>query len=226
MTHKILHALSSVLIVTGLLLLTDAGLTVVWQEPVSALYAKFQQDALSGDLDDLKQEGLGAGERRALAKLPSRDKRLAFAARAYARKADKGEAIGRLRVRDIGIDTVVVKGTDANSLRKGPGHYPSTVLPGVHGTVGVAGHRTTYGAPFRKLDKLHTTDEIVMEMPYGTFTYEVESTRIVGPSATWVVKRVSYDRLVLTACHPLYSAAKRIVVFARLVKSEPATELT
>ena len=59
-------------------------------------------------------------------------------------------------------------------------------------------------------------------MPYGRFTYRVERTRIVPPTAVWVTQRVSYDRLILSACHPLYSAAKRIVVFAKLVRSTPS----
>jgi sortase A len=89
------------------------------------------------------------------------------------------------------------------------------------GTVGIAGHRTTYGAPFRHVDRLRRGDKVEVDMPYGRFTYEVQRTRIVPPTAIWVTDRVSYDRLVLSACHPLYSAAKRIVVFARLVDAEP-----
>ena len=114
-----------------------------------------------------------------------------------------------------------VEGTNAGDLRAGPGHYPDTPLPGQRGTVAIAGHRTTYGAPFRKIDKVRRGDEIVLAMPYGRFTYRVERTRIVPPTAVWVTQRVSYDRLILSACHPLYSAAKRIVVFARLTRSEP-----
>ena len=85
----------------------------------------------------------------------------------------------------------------------------------------IAGHRTTYGAPFRKLDELETGDRIEVAMPYGRFVYAVERKRIVPPTATWVTQRVRHDRLVLSACHPLYSAAKRIVVFARLVDTKP-----
>lgn len=114
---------------------------------------------------------------------------------------------------------VVVEGTDRATLRKGPGHYPDTPVPGQGGTVAIAGHRTTYLAPFRPLDKLRPGDAIVVRMPYGRFTYRVERTRIVPPTATWVTHRVAYDRLVLTACHPLYSAAQRIVVFARLERA-------
>jgi sortase A len=225
MARRALHALSSVLIVSGVLLLADAALTVLWQEPVSALYARLEQDRLGGELDRLRDEGLPPAERRLLSKLPSPDKRLAFAARAYARRVQNGDAIGRISADSIGLDTVVVKGTGSDDLRKGPGHYPGTALPGLPGTVAVAGHRTTYGAPFRHLDDLDRGERVVMEMPYGKFTYEVESRRIVKPSATWVIKRVKHDQLVLTACHPLYSAAERIVIFARLVRSEPSAQL-
>ncbi len=124
-------------------------------------------------------------------------------------------------MRSFGVNSVVVAGTDTSSLRRGPGHYPGTPLPGARGTVAIAGHRTTYGAPFRKLDKLGRGDRVEVQMPYGTFAYEVERRRIVPPTATWVTRRVGYDRLILSACHPLYSAAKRIVVFARLVDARP-----
>ena len=93
-------------------------------------------------------------------------------------------------------------------------------VPGAPGTVGIAGHRTTYGAPFRHVDRMRPGDRIEVETAYATITYRVERLRIVPPSATWVVGRRNFDRLVLTACHPLYSAAKRIVVFARLVRSD------
>jgi sortase A len=127
--------------------------------------------------------------------------------------------VGRLRADAIGLDEVVVHGTEGATLRSGPGHYPDTPLPGARGTVAIAGHRSTYGAPFRDVDELAPGDRIELRMPYGRFTYRVERTRIVAPAAIWVTRRVAYDRLVLTACHPLYSAAERIVVFARLDRS-------
>jgi sortase A len=219
--RRALHGLSSVLIVSGLLLLLDAGLTVLWQEPLSAIYAKVQQDKLGGQLDDLRREGPTPVEQRALANLPNDESRLAFSARALDRKVKAGRPLGRIRIPRLGLSKVIVQGTGPADLKKGPGHYPSTPLPGAPGTVGVAGHRTTYGAPFRTIDKLRPGDRITMEMPYGTFTYRVERTRIVDPSATEVVRRVKHDRLVLTACHPLYSAAQRIVVFAKLADAEP-----
>lgn len=218
--RTLLRQISTILILAGLLLLVDVGMTLLWQEPVSALYAKYRQDALADDLDELSRPSLAPAEERALERLPLDKDRAAFLARALKRRTETGDAVGRIRIPEIGLRTVVVEGTDGGSLRRGPGHYPETPLPGIRGTVAVAGHRTTYGAPFRDLDKLENRDEIVIEMPYGHFVYRVEETRIVEPTATWVTKRVGYDRLVLTACHPKYSAAQRIVIFARLQRAE------
>jgi sortase A len=117
----------------------------------------------------------------------------------------------------------VIEGTKTGDLRKGPGHYGDTPLPGQRGTVAIAGHRTTYGAPLRTIDKLRRGDPIQIEMSYGRFTYRVEKTRIVDPSEVSVKRRVAYDRLILSACHPLYSAAQRIVVFARLERRDRKT---
>jgi sortase A len=215
------RALANVLIVAGVLLLADAGLTVAWQEPVSALYSHIQQGKLRGQLAELERVPLPPVEQRAIERLTDPDRRLAFAARALARRADGGDAIGRIRLRSADLDEVVVEGTDGGDLRNGPGHYPATPLPGQRGTVAIAGHRTTYGAPFRHLDAVKPGDRVEVSMPYGVFSYRVERTRIVPPTAIWVTKRVGFDRLILSACHPLYSAAQRIVVFARLDSVRP-----
>jgi sortase A len=217
--RRALRGLSSVLIATGVLLVLDAVLTVVWQEPVTAIYGKVRQNELGGDLNRLNRQPLSASERNVLRLLHSDDQRIAFLARSMRRHAKEGQAIGRLRIPHIHANYVMVEGTDAPALRKGPGHYPDTPFPGMPGTVGVAGHRTTYLAPFNKLDKLRKGDEVRLEMPYAIVTYRVEQTRIVKPTALWVTKRVGYNRLVMTACHPKYSAAKRIAVFARQVSA-------
>src|SRR5262249_33020689 len=132
-------------------------------------------------------------------------------------RARIGQALGRVKIPRIGVNFVVVEGTDGGSLRQGPGHYPGTALPGMAGTVAIAGHRTTYLAPFNHLDALHSGDLVRLEMPYATVTYRVQSARAVDPTALWVTKRVGYNRLVLTACEPKYSAARRLVVFARQI---------
>jgi sortase A len=214
--RRALRALSTVMIVAGVILLADAAAALVWQEPVSALYAHFQQKALADDLHELEQAPLEPAEKRALANIPDRPRRLAFRARALERHLQPGQAMGRIVIPRIDVSDVFVQGTDSADLRKGPGHYPDTPLPGERGTVAIAGHRTTYGAPFRHIDELDPGDRIELRMPYATFTYRIERTRIVEPTETSVTDRVDHDRLILSACHPLYSAAKRIIVFARL----------
>jgi sortase A len=219
--RRFLRPLSAVLVVIGGLLLADAITTLVWQEPVSALYSRLQQGKLDDKLSKLEGTEPTAVDRRVLSRLGTLERRLAYAARALNRRTDDGQPLGRIRIPSIGLSSVVVAGTGTSDLRLGPGHYPGTPLPGARGTVAIAGHRTTYGAPFRKLDKLSNGDRIEVRMPYGTFTYRVEQRRIVAPTAIWVTRRKSYDRLILSACHPLYSAAQRIVVFARLIGSKP-----
>lgn len=205
MGRRFLRFLSLVLIQAGGLLLADVALTLAWQEPLSALLASRQQAALDDDLDAL------VGDYRAdAAPAPVGPPR----PRGF--RPEHGEAIGRIELPTLGREYVMVEGTDPATLRKGPGRYPETRLPGQRGTVAVAGHRTTYLAPFRTIDDLDRGERVVLTMPYGRFTYRVERSRIVSPDALWVTRDVGYERLVLTACHPLYSAAQRIVVFARL----------
>jgi sortase A len=215
-----LRALSTVLIIAGVLMLTDAALTVAWEEPFSSLYAKIVQDRLGDDLHKLERRRPSAIERAALEALQGQQRRMAFLARRLRVTARPGAAVGRIRIPKIGANFVVVNSTDTVSLRKGPGIYDEVPFPGAPGTTAIAGHRTTYLAPFRHIDKLAPGDEISIEMPYGRFTYEVQKRRIVAPTEVSVIKRVGYDRLVLSACHPLYSAAQRIVVFARLVAAQ------
>ena len=214
-----LRFVASVLMCSGVLLLLDAGLTLAWQEPVSAFMASRNQAALDDELAAMADDA--AADKRALKNERDLRKRLAQLARLQARRDGKGDPVGRLRMPKLDRSYVVVEGTDLGTLRKGPGHYPKTPLPGQGGTVAVAGHRTTYGAPFRPVDKLKAGDELEMDMPYGRFSYRVDKVRIVGPDATWITRKRDKEQLVLSACHPLYSAAKRIVVFSTLVRSEP-----
>ncbi|MDX6689444.1 MAG: sortase [Solirubrobacteraceae bacterium] len=217
--RRALRALSTVLIISGSLMLVDAGLTLAWQEPISAIYAKIQQERLAKDLQKIERAAPTPIELHVLKSLANDRRRMAFLARSLRRKSATGAAVGRIRIPKIGASYVIVNGTDTGSLRKGPGIYEQTPFPGAPGTTGIAGHRTTYLAPFRHIDRLKPGDRIEVEMPYGRFEYAVQMRRIVPPTEVSVVRRVSYDRLVLSACHPLYSAAKRIVVFARLVQA-------
>jgi sortase A len=215
--RRFLRAVSTVLIVAGVLMLADAGLTLAWQEPVTALLARLHQNELGRDLRKLQAAGPTRLERRALSHLKTDRQRVAFLARSLRRRLKRGDAAGRIKIAKIHANFVVVKGTDTDSLKKGPGFYDGTPFPGARGTAAIAGHRTTYLAPFRHIDRLSRGDDIELDMPYATLHYRVERRRIVTPASFWIIRRARYDRLVLSACHPLYSAAKRIVVFARLV---------
>src|SRR4051812_35886801 len=217
--RPVLRFVASVLITSGILMLVDAGLTVTWQEPVSAFIAARQQDSLGHELDGAPS--FLAPEKAATANERDVRKRVRRLAAVWRRHVKEGHAIGRIDLPTLHRRYVVVQGTNTTSLRKGPGHYPKTPLPGQGGTVAIAGHRTTYGAPFRTVNKLKPGQEIDLQMPYGKFVYNVEKIQIVPPTALWITKRVpGRERLVLSACHPLYSASKRIVVFARLSRAE------
>lgn len=219
--RELLRGLSSVLMVTGVLVLADAGLTLLWQEPVSALYATLRQHQLGGALAKLDRAAPSVVDRAALVALRAEPRRIAFLARELERREPDGAAVGRIRIPHIGASFVLIKGTDEADLKAGPGVYPQTRFPGVPGTTAIAGHRTTYLAPFRHIDALRMGDRITIEMPYGRFTYSVIGHRIVAPTDVAVIDPVGYSRLVLSACNPLYSAAQRIIVFARLIATQP-----
>jgi sortase A len=213
--RTVLRFVASVLMTSGILLIADAALTLLWQEPVSAFIGSREQSALASQLEE-EAAIAGSVEQGALT-----GEQLEAAAARHAERTATGEAFGRMELPSLDRDYVMVEGTTTETLRKGPGHYPDTALPGEGRTVAVAGHRTTYGAPFRTIDKLEPGDEIVLEMPYARFVYEVERQRIVAPTETSVTRDVGSEQLVLSACHPLYSAAQRLIVFSRLDRVEP-----
>src|SRR5436305_12979256 len=165
---------ASVLVVTGALLIADVVVTLLWEEPVSALITHREQAHLSGQLKTL--ERLSSADARALTNV--RRGRLEALARRERARVGSGHALGRILLPTLGRSYVIVQGTDSASLRKVPGHYPDTALPGQPGTVAIAGHRTTYLAPFRTINDLHPGDPLVLQMPYGRFTYRVQESRV------------------------------------------------
>lgn len=223
-----LRILSTALITAGLVVMADVALTLAWKEPMSTIYGSIQQGRAEDELADLERtfsarvtELDGATPSRAELGPADRGptvKEVGSLARVFAQEVSPGRAIGRIEIARIDVDGIVVEGTDTETLRKGPGRYPDTAFPGQGKTIGIAGHRTTYLAPFRNIDELEEGNEIVLEMPYATFTYEVQKHEIVEPSQVAIVRDVGYERLVLTACHPLYSAAQRYAVFAKRIE--------
>jgi sortase A len=213
---RFLHVLSVALITAGVVILADVATTLAWREPVSSLYGSIQQHRAAGELADLEATFPGPGDLRKVARVRDDRHRAAALADLFSSKVRSGQAIGRIVIPRIDLDVIAVQGTDTASLEKGPGHYPGTPFPGEAGTTAFAGHRTTYLAPFRHLDQLEAGDEIRIEMPYAHLTYRVQGTRVVAPTDLGIIRRVAYQRLVLTACHPLYSASERIAAFAKL----------
>jgi sortase A len=224
--HRLLHVLSVALITAGVVILADVATTLAWREPVSSLYGSIQQHKAEDELADLEASFPSSGDLRKAARARTSRSRVATLANLFSDKVEEGEAIGRIVIPRIGLDVIAVQGTDTATLQKGPGHYPKTPFPGQPGTTAFAGHRTTYLAPFRHLDQLEAGDPIRIEMPYANLIYRVQDTRVVAPTDVGIIHRVAYQRLVLTACHPLYSASQRIAAFARLQRVSAASAET
>jgi sortase A len=219
--RRVVRDFSSVLILTGLLLLIDGGVTLIWQEPVTAAIALIKRSNVSHKYLSYRTAPLTHTQSRAVKQIHTSKHRISYLARADLAQIKTGDAIGQIEIPKIGHTYNVVQGDQTSQLEDGPGHYPSTALPGMGQTVGIAGHRTTYLAPFRFINELHRGDRIYLTMPYGKFTYVVQKQQIVQPTAVWVVNNVGYDRLVLSACNPIYSASQRIIVFAKLSSVTP-----
>jgi sortase A len=219
--RRLAHILSIALITAAVVVLADVGITLAYKEPISSIYGSIKQGEAASQLSDLEAAYPAPADLEAIAPVRQEGRRISILARRFAAEADAGQAIGRILAPAMaGLDIVVVQGTDTASLEKGPGHYPETPFPGEGGTVGIAGHRTTYLAPFRHIDSMSRGDRIVLRMPYARFVYRVQGTAIVDPTDIGVVRPVGYERLVLSACNPLYSAAQRFIVFARMTEEK------
>lgn len=165
-----------------------------------------------------------AEDQRAKRELPP-ERELRRLARLFAQRLETGDPVGRLQIHGIGLDAVVQQGVsgpasldpdgDRALLRKGPVHYGNTPLPGAGEPFAVAGHRTTYGGPFSRLDELRTGDRIIVQTPYAALVYEVAKVTTVEPEDVGVLRDRGYG-LVLTTCTPRYSASHRLIVWGRL----------
>jgi sortase A len=218
------HILSIALITAGVIVIADVAVTLAYKEPLSSIYGAIKQGEAESQLSDLEASYPSRQDVQAVAKVKNPRRRISILAKRFAGSVETGQAIGRIVAPAMdGLNMVMIQGTDTSSLEKGPGHYPETPFPGQGGTVGVAGHRTTYLAPFRHIDSMKAGDPIKLEMPYGSFVYRVQKTEIVDPSDVGIVRGVGYERLVLSACDPLYSAEHRFIVFARLVRERLAS---
>ncbi len=210
------------LLAAGICLLAWVGTTLYWGDPVTSVYTSYEQRGLSSRLTALERVwAANAQEAASSARLRAR-------VVAFRRTLREGQPIGRIKIPRIGLSIVVVQGTSEGDLAKGPGHYDAasginTSLPGLGGVIAIAGHRTTYLHPFRHIDDLRVGDRIELVMPYGIYDYTVYAHRIVTDHDWSILRPRSFEKLVLSACHPLYSATHRWVVFARLTGSPRPT---
>jgi len=220
-SHRGRLRLANALIVLGLVVMIYAGVVVLWSDPATGLYARWKQHQLAGQLDNVFSNyaaGHAAPRQDGSAQRVAEEERrgVAAAARDLTRTIQDGDPLGRITVPKIGIHPVFLQGTSwAQDLSRGPGHYPETSLPGLGRTSAIAGHRTTFGAWFRHIDSLRAGDSIIVRLPYATFYYRVFGHRIVASDDWSVIRNRGFDALVLSACHPLYSASHRWIVFAR-----------
>jgi sortase A len=212
--------LGTILIVAGLLLLAYAAAVLFWRDPITDVYTRYQQHKLSGELErefeawrPLEDPGTS---------IAARVSAVAQEARRFQRRVRLGQPLGRIEVPKLGVDVVFVQGTRwAQDLTRGPGHYERTSFPGLGKTVGVAGHRTTFGAPFRHIDRLDPGDAVVLRLPYGTFRYRVFAHEIVDSDDWSVIRGRGFDTVMLSACHPLYGSSQRWIVYGRLIEVKP-----
>ena len=188
MMWGVLRKVGTFLVVAGLGLLVWALVVWRWQDPFTALYTTYEQRQLAASYESRAAEfERTASSWRATARADVRSE-LAAAARRYRKAVDAGDAIGRLRVPRLDLDIVLVNGTGTNTLKKGPGRYLGSYMPGEGELVYVAGHRTTYLAPFARIDALRRGDRVSVQMPYGTFEYRVSRDIIVPATAVEVLK--------------------------------------
>jgi sortase A len=206
----------------GLGVMTLAWVIVVWrwQDPFTGLYTRWEQHKLTEQLQHefaaqswpkfVRSESL-ATEARAIER----------AAAHFRRTATEGQAIGRIIIPRLGLNMVLVNGTDDASLRRGPGRDRRTYMPGESRLVYIAGHRTTFLAPFSQIQKIQPGDRITLEMPYATFVYRAFRHTVVPADDLAVLRSPRHELLALQACHPRFFATHRYLVYGHLAAVEP-----
>jgi sortase A len=217
-----LRWLGTLLIVAGITGIAWAFVTWQWNDPITSLYTRWQQ----GRLEHEYQAVARREQQRLPVAAPKADPRerqaaVAKAARRYKATAPQGGAIGRIVVPRLGLNMILVNGTDTGTLKKGPGRDLRTFMPGEGQLVYIAGHRTTYLAPFAHIDRLAPGDRVTLEMPYATFVYRVTGHRIVEADDLSVLQSHGREVVALQACHPRFFATHRYIVWARPVEVTP-----
>ena len=213
-----IYLLGTVLAAVGVLTLFWALLVWQWQDPFTALYTTWKQHQLASQYDKRTKSFTTTISGPTV---PAERASIAREAKQYRLSSKRGQVIGRLRVPRMGINMLLVNGTDHDTLKKGPGRDGRTFMPGENRLVYIAGHRTTYLAPFSHIDRLRRGDRVTIAVPYGTFIYAVTRHRIVKSTDLSVLRSPRHELVELQACHPRFFASHRYIAYARLLRVEP-----
>lgn len=208
----------ALLIAAGMLTLAWVVVVWRWEDPFTALYTHFQQSRLAHSYDRKTEAYRAPAPRGSLVAI---ERAVAREAAEYRHTLHTGDAVGRLRIGRIGLNMVVVQGTDHSTLKQGPGHFEGSGLPGQGHLIYIAGHRTTYLAPFAYIDDIRIGDYVTFEVPYGSFEYRVTRHYVVSHDDVAVLRDRGREVLRLQACHPRFFATHRYLVDATLVSFTP-----
>jgi sortase A len=211
--------LGTLLAIAGALTLLWALLVWQWMDPFTAAYTKWRQHQLAAQYE--RRAAAFHEPAWAAASLAAERRTIAREGARYRHEVERGAAIGKIRIPRLGLDMVLVNGTDHASLERGPGRYLGSFMPGENRLVYIAGHRTTYLAPFSHIDALRPGDIVTIEVPYATFTYGIWRHRIVTANDVSVLRSPRHELLILQACHPRFFATHRYLQYARLVRVAP-----
>jgi sortase A len=219
----VIRRISTLIIVAGVALLAWTATVYVWKDPFTAAYTAWEQRQLARSLDDTIDRWEPVTPPRKAQPRPTsgvtrKPVNVRREARAYRLDAESGDAVARLQVPRLDLDVVIVNGTDVGDLRRGPGRHLDSSMPGEGELVYIAGHRTTFGAPFSAIDKLTPGDRISLKLPYATVVYEVTENRIVDQFELSVLESRGREELILQACHPRFFSSERYLVYARPVQ--------
>ena len=218
--RRFARLLGGILAAIGLLTLIWVFVVWRWQDPFTGLYTRWEQHKLAQQLQHelatqpwpkfVRSESLAA-EARAIE----------LAAARFRRTAKAGQAIGRIIVPRLGLNMVLVNGTDEASLERGPGRDLRSFMPGQTRLIYIAGHRTTFLAPFSRINEIQPGDRIRLDMPYAAFVYRAFRHVIVPAHDLAVLRSPRHELLALQACHPRFFATHRYIVYAHLVAVDP-----
>jgi sortase A len=218
--RRIVRIAGTALAVAGVLVLVWVVVVWQWQDPFTAIYTHWKQHQLAQSYNR-RFASYHAARYDPAQRISARVRTIDREARRYRLESKRGQAIGRIVVPRMHVNMILVNGTDDGSLKKGPGRDLRSYMPGERQLIYIAGHRTTYLAPFAHIDSMQRGDLITLEVPYGTFRYRVFRKKIVPSDDLAVLHSRGSEVVALQACHPRFFATNRYIVWGRLVRIEP-----